>query len=62
MDKQELKPDVDRAPYRVRRGGSWIFTADGARAADRNGRIPGHRGSLLGFRLVRDTEGPCRKD
>ena len=62
MDKQELKPDVDRAPDRVGRGGSWNAAADGARAAFRSGDNPGSRDGLLGLRLVRDTEGPCRKD
>ena len=60
--RRELKPDVDRTPDRVSRGGSWYDTAGYARAAPRGRLNPGSRGDDLGLRLVRDTEGPCRKD
>jgi formylglycine-generating enzyme required for sulfatase activity len=40
-------------PYRVGRGGSWVFTADYARAALRRGGNPGNRSDYLGLRLSR---------
>lgn len=43
---------VTSGSHRVRRGGSWYFTAERARAADRSGASPSVRDSLLGFRLV----------
>ena len=39
---------------RVYRGGSWVFSADVARAASRGRFLPGGRGGSLGFRLVRE--------
>ena len=38
---------------RVCRGGSWYSNAGGCRASDRHYYSPGHRGSGLGFRLLR---------
>ena len=44
---------VASGPNRVNRGGSWLFTADDARAAYRYGSYPGRRYDLLGLRLSR---------
>ena len=40
--------------YRVNRGGSWGNIASICRSADRNWYSPGSRGSILGFRLLRE--------
>jgi formylglycine-generating enzyme required for sulfatase activity len=41
--------------HRVNRGGSWLSTAGGARAAGRGRSYPGGRFDLLGLRVVKDT-------
>ena len=41
--------------FRVYRGGSWYFDADGARAAGRGNYHPDFRYSYLGFRLARSA-------
>jgi formylglycine-generating enzyme required for sulfatase activity/serine/threonine protein kinase len=38
---------------RVRRGGGWYYDPQSARVALRDYSTPGHRGSILGFRLLR---------
>ncbi|MDL2269434.1 formylglycine-generating enzyme family protein [Desulfosarcina sp. OttesenSCG-928-A07] len=38
--------------YRVIRGGSWFFSAEDCRSANRNFNSPDHRISSLGFRLA----------
>ena len=38
---------------RVLRGGSWGDSASGTRSVDRDAYDPGHRGNVIGFRLVR---------
>jgi hypothetical protein len=55
------KPDDQRgfrlahdSASRVLRGGSWRYTADLARAANRRGYYPGYSFGSLGFRLVRE--------
>ena len=55
MHEARLKPPMDPGPNRVRRGGSWFYTADYARAASRGRGSPGSRGVNLGLRLVCDT-------
>jgi formylglycine-generating enzyme required for sulfatase activity len=40
--------------YRVLRGGSWIYTQDGLRSADRIRDNPDDRGNDIGFRLAQD--------
>ena len=40
-------------PFRVNRGGSWLDAAGQARAATRDGILPGRRGGNLGLRLSR---------
>ena len=45
----------DKEAPRVRRGGSWFFTAGLARAAGRGSRYPGDRGNAIGLRLCRDV-------
>jgi formylglycine-generating enzyme required for sulfatase activity len=37
--------------FRVQRGGSWDYTADNARSANRNRDVPARSNSFLGFRL-----------
>jgi len=44
---------ADSGVHRVARGGSWGTNASEARCADRHPRLPGSRGSDIGFRLVR---------
>lgn len=39
-------------PFRVLRGGSWLVSAEGCRAAARGGSGPGNRNQYFGFRLV----------
>jgi sulfatase modifying factor 1 len=39
--------------YRMTRGGAFDFYARGARSANRDGSVPGRRGSYIGFRLLR---------
>jgi formylglycine-generating enzyme required for sulfatase activity len=39
--------------WRMQRGGSWVFSAGGARAAERIPYEPGYRGRGAGFRLAR---------
>jgi formylglycine-generating enzyme required for sulfatase activity len=46
---------VDTDGDRVDRGGSWVNSADNARAANRSWDDPGYRGSDLGFRLTVDN-------
>lgn len=41
--------------YRVRRGGSWSFFAEGARVADRDNFDAGSSTNFLGFRCVRTS-------
>ncbi len=53
----ESTPDADplgplAGSYRVIRGGSWIYYAQGCRAASRNGGTPENRDDFLGFRLA----------
>ena len=43
----------EKGSYRVVRGGSWYYGAQGLRSAYRDGGSPGGRGSSVGFRLVR---------
>ena len=43
---------VETASFRVIRGGSWYFSAEYCRAANRDGNNPGSRGRDIGFRLV----------
>ena len=43
----------ESGPFRVKRGGSWMFTADFARPAARDLFSPGYRYNFVGFRLVR---------
>ncbi|MFZ5516671.1 MAG: SUMF1/EgtB/PvdO family nonheme iron enzyme [Candidatus Zhuqueibacterota bacterium] len=43
---------ASKGSYRVMRGGSWDFTADYCRSANRSRGRPGRRNSLVGFRLV----------
>lgn len=38
--------------YRVLRGGSWLYDAQGCRSAFRNGRNPGNADDDIGFRVV----------
>ena len=45
---------VHDAASRVLRGGSWLRTADYARAASRGGSNPGNRRGDLGIRLCVD--------
>jgi formylglycine-generating enzyme required for sulfatase activity len=45
--------DTAAGPDRVNRGGSWYFSADCCRAADRLKFAPSTRYSFLGFRLAR---------
>ena len=40
---------------RVIRGGSWDFSSDYCRSADRNGGTPDNRRSFLGFRVLRSS-------
>ncbi len=42
------------AAFRVFRGGSWLYSASGARAAFRNFDAPGFRIRSLGLRSVRE--------
>jgi len=44
--------DEKTRSFRVLRGGSWNFTAEYCRSADRGGDHPGGRSSGVGFRLV----------
>ena len=53
--RRELNPDFEEELDRVFRGGSWFFTADGARAAYRGWNYPGVRNDYLGFRLAYDS-------
>jgi len=41
-----------RGAYRIARGGSWLSSAQGCRAAYRGRNSPGNRDFYLGFRLV----------
>ena len=56
MPPGEIRPQVDSESILINRGGSWLYTAVGARAADRGRRSPGHRDIILGFRLCRDAD------
>ncbi len=47
-----------QASYRVRRGGSWSFTASSLRASNRYGSAPSIRDGYLGFRLARSYPWP----
>ena len=58
MPPGEFRPQFDSDQGRVRRGGSWVNTAVGARAALRGWYDPGNRFSLLGFRLCCDADYP----
>ena len=42
----------DEGSYRVCRGGSWSYPAQGCRAAFRTGLIPSYRRSSIGFRVA----------
>ncbi len=44
---------TESAEYRVFRGGSWFFTDESLRAADRNRNSADFRGAFLGFRVAR---------
>lgn len=39
--------------FRVARGGNWQMSSRSCRAADRNANLPGDKGGMIGFRLVR---------
>lgn len=41
--------------FRVNRGGSWFFTPQGVRSANRGRDSPGRRSSSLGFRVLRSS-------
>ena len=43
-----------KGSYRVLRGGSWYFDAQGCRSANRGHYSPGNSNYGIGFRLVRD--------
>lgn len=43
---------TEEASYRVMRGGSWFYSAERCRVADRNGDRPGCRYDYFGFRLA----------
>ena len=47
---------VDTSAERVLRGGSWLFSAQYARGANRYGNDPSIRINYLGLRLSRDGE------
>jgi formylglycine-generating enzyme required for sulfatase activity len=42
--------------FRVRRGGSWFYDADGCRVTNRDGNYPDFRYYYLGFRLACSAE------
>jgi formylglycine-generating enzyme required for sulfatase activity len=47
-----------QAASRVYRGGCWRLSPQICRSAFRDGRAPGNRGALLGFRVARVESGP----
>ncbi|MBN1426074.1 formylglycine-generating enzyme family protein [Candidatus Fermentibacteria bacterium] len=46
---------ADTGTVRVDRGGAWRYQAAKCRPDFRDGRLPGYRGSEMGFRIVRGT-------
>ena len=47
---------VDSGSYRVLRGGSWDYSADGSSVSRRSGRTPSYRSCIMGIRLVRSAK------